>query len=332
MTRLCACAIAAHPDLAGEELPATRTALEAHGPVEALAADLEDLALIGTEFDEALITTRNAGALISGRGGYGAFQSVQAPWRPSRWRVSLRVAPCAGLALLRSARDPGSRTPGSIVVLDSEDRIIHRVQYVTDHDLTIAATLARDDRAARLPASEPAVWDDKVVSLAAIRAARAGWTHAGTGAHLNDLIGEDAGRQRRLCLPHLGHERAWRILPSVLPMMLGYFRERRISFARLVSGPGLIQADLGPLERVVRGNDVLTASATGSVFSLALDQIGSVWVARCGTDWQLELYGHDLKAIAAFRSDPMADLRDWNDLLASLPRMAEAPRVRGTSG
>ncbi|MEM7060536.1 MAG: hypothetical protein AAF557_23395 [Pseudomonadota bacterium] len=286
--------------------------------MQPLESGLEELALTGTQFEDAVITTRNSGALISGQGGYCAFQPAHTPWRLSHRRVNIRVSPDSNLRLSRSQIDLEERIPGSIVATDRDGTIVHRIQYVMTQDRLVAEALTTktadgDETASDDPTS------GNVPSLVAVRAARDTWDTAGATAHLNDLISRDSGRQRRQCLPHVGRNRAWKVRADVIPSFLIFLCDRKTGYARMVPGPGIVQADLSPITQVTKHADILVASGAGSIFSIDLDSIESAWVTACGMDWQIELYARDKRAIAILGFHPMENIPNWRDLLTSLP-------------
>ncbi|MEM1300307.1 MAG: hypothetical protein AAGH68_13625 [Pseudomonadota bacterium] len=201
-----------------------------------------------------------------------------------------------------------------------DGRITHRVQYLLDQDRLVAEALpAGRGRTPREPYTTAS--PNNVVSLTNVRTARDSWSAAGPASHLCDMIAEDGGAGRHLCLPHMGSGRAWRILPAVLPSFIGYLCERQISFVRIVPTQGLVQGHVGPLAKVNRQNNIVFASAERSMFSLDMNAVDTAWVTVCGSEWQLELYGADRKALAALGCDPMGEAARWRDLLASLPSL-----------
>ncbi|MBT4567861.1 MAG: hypothetical protein HOC45_08110, partial [Marinovum sp.] len=61
---------------AQEELPSTLKKMQAKAQVVPLGNDITALALAGVQWKDALISTRNDAAIISGRGGYGRYQAT----------------------------------------------------------------------------------------------------------------------------------------------------------------------------------------------------------------------------------------------------------------
>ncbi|MEM1385648.1 MAG: hypothetical protein AAGG06_18670 [Pseudomonadota bacterium] len=320
MSRICACGGAGCRCSACEKTPQTLSDLGSLTSIETLDHGLETLALVGTQFDDALITTRNDGALVSGRGGYAALQRRDSPWRLSRKRVTVRVDQDRTVRLARSAATQAG-LPGSLVVADGAGAILHRIQYVSDHDRHIAACLEAKagPQVEIADTAEPA---DNVLSLTVIRKARTSWDGADTGAHLNDLLDTDCGRRRRQCLPHIGKDRAWPIVGEVMPSFLYYLCEHAVRYVPLVPSMGLLQASMTSIDHVMLRQNTLVASGRGGLFSLDLKAVGSTWVVASGPNWQIEFYGADQRAVAVIIVDPTADTAHWRALLSSLPRAA----------
>lgn len=317
MSRFFRCPLGDYPCSTGEELPGTLSDLKSRTSLDMIGHGLEALALIGTQFEDALITTRNGGALISGRGGYCAFQGVDSPWRLSPQRVTIRVATEGNVRLARSAVSPSM--PGSLVAADSAGKIVHRVQYSSDNDRLVAESL--EPRSANEPKLlETEHTAPNVLSLGAIRAARADWESADTAMHLNDLLGADCGRARNQCLPHIGKHRAWRISVHVIPSFLGHLCENAVRYVPIVLGAGILQAGIGAVHQILRRDTIIIASGDAGLFSMDLNEVESAWVVVLGKKRQIEFYGHDRSAIAAITCDPAGDAAAWRELLASLPR------------
>lgn len=304
----------------GADLPATLHDLRQITQVAELGHDLETLALIGTSFEDALFTTRNGGALISGRGGYGPLQTSNMPFRISRGRVTMRLAAGSQLRLARSAALKERALPGSVIAVDHGGHVHHRVQYVSPNDHCVAQALETIPERS-VPLQSPPVISSNVVSLAAIRAARMGWDRADAGIHLNGLL-RDGGAERRNSLPHMGRERAWRVIPEVLPSFLAYLCDKHNSFARMVPAAGMLQASAEPIARANQIGSLFMGQGGQSVFSLDCAQICHAWVVASRRYWQLELYDGAGKALAVLADDPHGTAWTWRDLLASLPRAA----------
>ncbi|MBE3639616.1 ChuX/HutX family heme-like substrate-binding protein [Mangrovicoccus algicola] len=298
----------------GQPLPAALSELAPQTPLTTLGHDIETLALLGTQFEDALITTRNDGAVISGRGGYGRLQSRDHSFTVNARRVNLRFCPGAPLQLARHAPERGQ--PGAVVAIDAGGQIHHRVQYITEHDSRVAASLRPEP--AHLPAL-PEAAPGNVVSLGAVRAARQSWEASTSAGHLDDLMG-DQGRSRRRMLPCLGTERAWQVIPRMLPGFLETLRRRGANVTRMVPGGGVLQAQSGVFRRVARMDGIVLCQAARSDFALDMNRVASVWVAASRLHWQLEAYDDQHRAVAALCALPLSCGRDWRDALLSLPR------------
>lgn len=297
----------------GAPMPDSVQALRACGDLQELGRDLEGWALMGTQLDHALITTRNRGALISGQGGYGPLQTDQMPLRLYQRRVSLRIGTGASLRL---GYFTGVDLPDALVAYDRDDQVRHRVQLRAPMDLCVVRALAPDNLCGDLPSDEPT---NNVISLHAVRRARAEWDDADAGQHLNDFM-YDQGRTRLNTLPHVGRERAWQIVPQVLVSFFTYLQGRGISFARMVPVSGLMQADVGALEQLRKLDQILQGSGMRSSYALDLAQVQSVWVVASARHWQIEIYGHEGRALSILSADPLGNQPLWRDFLLSLPR------------
>lgn len=301
-----------------QDIPRTVSAQRALGPVDALEGDLETLALLGTQLGDALITTRNGAALITGKGGYAPYQPTSAPLRLSRSRVNLRIAPDARIQLYCAREKAGV---SSLIVATSAGEILHRIVTRGGFDELVVSALDTCQNPSLSQTETPSSQAANIISLAAIRSARATWQQCDTGEHLNDMMA-DRGVSRAQSLPHVGQRNAWQVVVETMPSFMTYLIDKRIGHARLVPGTGLIQGDL------VRGG---TASLAGAIlliesgvqrFALDLDQIAAAWVTRLGVLSQLELYDEMGQAIAVIAADPMSNFTEWNTLLASLPTVS----------
>ncbi|WP_271310814.1 hypothetical protein [Shimia sp. MMG029] len=280
---------------------------------------METLALLGTQFDDALITTRNESALISGRGGYAPLQTTAMPFRISSRRVSLRLDPGAPLSLSRSALSSVARLPGSLVAAGVTGTIHHRVQFVKEYDERVALSL--DPTSSCPPAgAEPEDTAANVIPLNAVRQARQHWDRNDAGMHLNEIM-RMQGRVRRQNLPYLGANRAWRVLPAVLPSLLTYLKDRKRAFVRMVPSGGVLQAQTGSIETIATLGNFWIVGCGRSMFSMDFNAVKEVWVTASALHWQLELYDMDQKCFAAMAADPWSAPREWRELLTSLPRL-----------
>lgn len=303
----CACA-------SGAQMPRTLAELEAAGEVTQLDGDLEVLALIGTQLDDALITTNNGAALLSGMGGLAPFQSSAAPFRMSSRRVTLRVRGNTAAHLVRTAGRAGD--DAVVNLLEPDGAVSLRIEANSPYDRRILCSL----EPGRKPVGprNPIAPQPNIVSLCAVRAARNTWAEADIGLHLNDLLG-DGGARRCATLPHIGRNRVWPVQKQVILSFLTFLANKGISHARLVPGYGFLQGDVFRQGATQLIDQVLLVSGAKQNFALDLSQVHSAWVVRTEHAAQLELYSSTQQAIAILAPDPAGPLRYWNDLLASLP-------------
>ncbi|MEM6741605.1 MAG: hypothetical protein AAF646_15965 [Pseudomonadota bacterium] len=307
-----------------ETLPQTRDEILALGDLVELGHDFEALALAGTQFEDALITTQNAGALIAGRGGYGALQTTGTSLRLSQAerRMDVRFLPTSAINLAR-ATTPASAAPTSVMAMDDAGRVRHRIQVTSTMDLLVALSLPRRANCTAAPPLREGV-DHNVVPLTAIRNARESWDQVDVAHHLNDFL-FDGGVSRSRCLAHIGPNRAWRILPEIVPSFLDFLGRRRIGIARFVLGHGLMQSDVGILSDVRESDRVVVAREKQKSFALDLKEVASVWVTVCRQQWHLEFYDPQRAGVAVICADPSGNLATWRDLLCSLPRQTPSP-------
>lgn len=302
------------------EVPATLAGLRALTGVTELGHDLETLALLGTQFDDALFTTRNAAALMSDQGGYGALQGCEKPFRVSNKRVTFRFCRGATLSLARTAPDEASGLPGSLIALDDDGQVHHRVQFRSEADTQLAHSLGVEAPVFTAWRPNEAETLSNVVSLPAIRHAREHWDHLDAGSHLNDLI-ENGGTMRRNSLPHIGKERAWAIDPRVLPSFLEFLFDQREPFTRMVVAQGILHASAGRLDRFQTLGKLALCQSKRSTFSLDFTKVKEAWVIASRRQWQIELFDREENAVAVLAADPLADETKWRDYLASFPRL-----------
>ncbi|MEM6486940.1 MAG: hypothetical protein AAF677_01510 [Pseudomonadota bacterium] len=319
-------------------LPETRAELAAAAALTPLDPDLQMLGMVGTGLEDALISTRSAGALVMGRGGYGPLQLCGTPLRLLRRRVNLRVAAGARVAVARAAGGHPEPARGALVVFDAAGRVAHRIQYQAGPDEALACSLDRADTADpcepgtgigtgigaadeaedRLGGTPPPAPGCNVIPLQAIRAARARWDDSGLAHHLDDALA-DGGRLRHGCLAHVGAGRSRRVQAGMLRSFFACLAERMISFARAVPASGLMQFDIGPIRGLSETGSILLAQTDNGAFSLDLDHLGSAWVVRVKGAMALELYSRDRQSLAICHADPSQDPGTWNDIMTCFP-------------
>ena len=298
------------------EMPRSLNDVSTVVQVEELGLDIEALALLGTQFADALITTRNDAALVSGRGGYGRVQPTGSALSVNGRRVSLRYARSAPLALARAEAQPLLGRPGAIMAVDGNGLVHHRAQFNAPYDQRVAQSVEPEPG---MPLTVPDDMGGNVVSLAAVRQARDGWPRACAARHLDDLLIHGAGH-RLACLPHVGRDRAWRIALPMVPGLLRHLFESGRSFTRAVCGPGVMQFQTGALTALVEGGNMVIARMERDVFSLDLNSLGQAWVVASPAHWQIELFDGQGAVAAVLMADPMSDAGAWRDRLACLPR------------
>lgn len=295
--------------------PPTLDALEQAGPVSYLKADLETLALVGTQLAEALISTRNSAALISGRGGFAPYQDSARRFHASQNRVTFRVHPTTPVHMTMSA---GRAGPEAVVsVSNAQGDIGMRIEAGDGYDACVLGALDRGEKRALDPSSEES-FGGNVISLGAVRSVKTHWSNSDAGQHLNEIL-DTTGRARASVLPYVGKGCAWRVQPQVLSSFVTFVTDRAIRHTRLVPGCGFVQGDVFKSGQVQLQDDILLVSGSGAHFALDLAQIATAWVTRFGGVSHLELFDHNDCAVAVLAPDPNSDVRVWNDLLASLP-------------
>ncbi|KJZ18568.1 hypothetical protein [Loktanella sp. S4079] len=298
----------------GQELPRTLKALREQTKVTTVGAGLETLALVGTQLTDALITTNNGAALLTGRGGYAAFQTAAMPFKLSRRRVNMRVSPDVPTNLVRS--DDPNNARQTLALANMNGDITHRVETLGGYDGRVVDAI--EPQLSPNLQTPPQQIDAGVVPLAAVRNARDNWETRDTGHHLNDILA-DNGHTRHQTLPYVGKNQAWRVTVQTLVSFVSFLCGRKIGHARLVPGDGFIQSDLSSAGQAQMADKVLLVRDEAANFALDISQVGSLWVTHFQGQSQLEIYDQNARAITILRSDPAEDLSYWNALLASLP-------------
>ena len=306
----------------GAALPRTLHDLDGSIGLTLLHGDLETLALIGTQINSGIISTNNGAALLSQMGGYAPITTTAMPHRLSRKRVNLRVAPNHIVHLARSEVGDNGRL--TLVVADDAGVIYHRIEVAEPYDQAVIATLdaAANEKGPFRPII-PTMPPNNIVSLSAVRCARATWDGYDTGQHLNNILA-DGGKSRSKILPHIGKNKAWPVLVKALKFFMIHLHNSLISYSQNVSGNGLIQSMIvkGGTLRIL--DKILMIQNQHHSFAIDLVQVDSVWVTAIGPFHQLEIYAADGRAIAVFGADTKCGIRHWNALLCSLPLAARA--------
>ncbi|MBT6096995.1 MAG: hypothetical protein HOM03_12865 [Marinovum sp.] len=302
---------------AQEELPSTLKKMQAKAQVVPLGNDITALALAGVQWKDALISTRNDAAIISGRGGYGRYQATDCAFNVSRakHRLDIRVNAEAGPNL--SGVSAGSGRFISAFSTDDAEAVQHRVQVNTAHDHAVLSLFETTAHAA-IP-SQAVI--SNVLHLSAVRRARETWNDSAPGHHLNDMLLHQ-GRTRFQCLPHVGKGRAWQVAANLLGSFLAFLCDRKISVTRGVVAKGILQLDRGLLGADHTANGVMLMQDGTRSFAIDTKQVHQLWVAVAGQHWQLEVYRRDGTALAVLAADPFHPADHWHDLLNALPLAA----------
>ena len=301
------------PCLTQAPLPRSLAEYTALADLTDIGAAFEPLALAGTLFDDALITTQNAGALISCRGGYGALQRSDMPLRLTRSerRADIRFA-CSQSVNMTKVRQDDSI---SLIALDRDCLVQHRVQLGTISDISVAHNLEGHPHAA--PSATPPDASN-VIPFGAIRRARHDWQASDVGQHLNDFL-INRGRLRFQTLPYAGRNKAWEVGWRVLPSFVTFLSDKAFSTARMVVGDGLIHMDVGALTDAETYGDVVMAGFGTRRFALDFRRVRHAWVTYVKGCAQLELYDDRGAALAIIGADPYANIGEFADMLLALP-------------
>ncbi|WP_460274484.1 hypothetical protein [Celeribacter sp. ULVN23_4] len=308
-------------------MPETAEALRALDGTVDLDIDLEGLALLGTLFDETQVITRNHAALVQGRGGYAGFQRCGAAWKANKARINMRVSGTRDPLILRNNSQADLRLPAAISVVGADGEICHRVQFFSEMDWLTAQTA--DIRAEDRPVtpSRATAQPNNVISLAAVRHARAKWGASHLGDHLDDLI-TDQGQTRANSLSYVGRAHARRVAPAYLPSFLSFLCRRRVKFSASVPAEGLIQTLCGQGQSCVGDTKgVMTCQTDQGLFSLDQSHVAEAWVTRhCSTaatrfGAALELYDREGRALAVLHADPWSEGATWNSYLEAMPNI-----------
>ncbi len=296
------------------EQPRTLAELNQLSDVTYLDGGLETLALIGTQLDNALISTNNGAALLTGMGGLAPYQNVNMPFRISQKRITLRIRSEAPVHLIST--NGQKKCNDLLVVADASGELFLKIETNGGYDVQAIGISANEQAAAHLACSQSL--PEGVISLNAVRAARDAWSQSDAGKHLNDFC-IDAGCIRLSTLPHIGKNWAWPVMRKVLLSFLSYLVNNQVRHARLVPGCGFLQGSLFQNGTVRIIDQIFLVSNELNNFALDLSQVTSCWVTRFSTVSHLELYSDADRAVAILAPDPNSDIRCWNNLLESLP-------------
>lgn len=305
------------------EAPRTVSDLSASERVEYVDGDLESVALLGTQLSEALITSNNGAALTSDLGGLAALQTTAHPFRLSDRRMTFRFDPAASVHVLNTSGRAGTKT--NLAVSDTAGTVALKVETNGGYDTRVICVLdaiapPTENPQRRVDARSSDDFAPNIIQLTAIRSARRTWLQNDSGAHLNDLC-TDGGVLRSATLPHVGKNKAWRIIAKVLPSFLTYLLQHKIGFAPLVTGSGFILGSVfknGSPQQLDRMYWIANGPQN---FALDITQVAAAWVTVCGPALHVELYDEDRRSIVTLVPDRNVNLKHWNNLLASLPEV-----------
>ncbi|MEM8978263.1 MAG: hypothetical protein AAGD04_02195 [Pseudomonadota bacterium] len=304
------------PCLTQNPLPHALAEYDASAQLSSLGAAFEPLAMVGTLFDDALVTTQNSGALMSCYGGYAALQRSDMPLRLTRAisRADMRFAADQSINLTRVTE--GERT--SLIALNRNNTVQHRVQLTAPGDGLAARALERNAHCICPAASSK---PPNVVSLTTIRSARQNWQSFDVGQHLNQFLC-DRGQERHAALGHVGQSKAWEVGLGVLPSFVTFLCEKAVQTVRVVVGDGLLQMDVGALSQAETYDSVILATSRERSFAIDFSKVGSAWVtvSRCLS--QLELYDDLGQGLAIIGRDPYQNPAIFTDMLLALPKLS----------
>ena len=210
---------------------------------------------MGTQLSDALISTRNRAAFIAESGGYGRVTCASERWQSTQKRVNFRFGIDEAVLLFRSNSLAQLGLPDALGCYSGDGQIIHLIQVRTWSDLSIINALELSSLTPDQPCLDVPLSDD-IIPFGPIMGARGSWDQAGMVVHLCDLL-SDRGRIRQKCLAHVGRNRAWRILTSILPSFLTFLKDRRFPLVRGVLNCELLQSCGGDIHHVEQCDNLL---------------------------------------------------------------------------
>lgn len=325
----CACWISGRE---GESLPQTLDDLAKTADMALIGYGFDRLALMGTQFQNALITTQNKGALIIGRGGYGAYQLSSDPWRLYRHRVTLRFCLTDYAHIVQTSPQSAEACElktGHIAVANQAGSIFHRIQYYDPVDHYLAQIMAAEQDIG-LDMSDTVVPDHyrqdsidcrdgtNVISLDKLLRVKKNWDHMSLETHLSDIMVYQ-GQMRQKYLPHIGNNHARKIEKDVLGSFLKFLLQHSFALTLMVPSNGMLQCQSSALTRLEKIKYLLILQSEAYQMVIDQAQLSAIWVIRAGRRCWLELYGRDQTIHAVIMADPMANDCHWAELLDSLP-------------
>lgn len=303
----------------GDSLPQTLHDLTQTAETALIGYGFDRLALMGTQFQDALISTQNKGSLIIGRGGYGAYQLSSDPWRLYHKRVTLRFRLSDYAHIVHS---PIAQTDkGSIAVANQAGAIFHRIQYHDPVDHYLAQMMAADQD---IDDNMSDNIDDRdvenVISLDKVLRVKKTWDHMSLETHLSDVMMHQ-GQMRLRYLPHVGQNHARKIQKEVLASFLKFLLHHHLALTLMVPSNGMLQCQSGLLTKLEKIKYLLILQSDAHQMAIDQAQLSSIWVIRSGRRCWLEFYGRDQTIQSLIMADPMANDRHWAALLESLPSL-----------
>lgn len=296
------------------------------GPeVRQLAADAETLAMVLPVFGRAVATTIGPHALISETGSYAAAELAGQPSRPGTGsRIGLRLAAGRGERLFYIPADPARRRPATLHLIDPLGRIAHRTELAAPEDiLMLSSMLPELDPGAPEPIA-PEEEPPRVLSLPAIRQARAQWWFCSACRHQDDFL-LDGGGQRRDCLPHLGANAARRVEPGILPSLLEHLSHSGLPFTRAVARLGCMHAMSEVVQETAQESRMTVLRSGSGLMAIDLNAVRQCWLTRWGHGVNglvmLELYDAKGRCIGYFGADTrngLAARQEWDRLATGL--------------
>lgn len=273
--------------------------------------------VIGCDLDEAILSTFNGHALISGYGRSVDVQYCGSEWSHNYNGTTLRVGSISESASVFTAASNYKEQPDSLQVFDKYGGLQHRIVFDS-----VLSSLAFETLP---PIDDPSFQlfnQDNVVSITKIHDARDRWDISGQGWHL-DAVTVDGGVSRLRALPHLGREKARRINLDVLPYWFWHLQEQGFLYCRLVPGESWMQCDASQVLSVRSEDAQLIIDSGHCMMVLDIDEMAQCWETRFRENGQLisylEIYSHCGRCMAILAPYKRYALELWTELTASLP-------------
>ena len=165
--------------LSQKKLPRKLKEIQSQGQVVPLGNDIAALAMAGMQLENALISTRNGAAIISGFGGYGRYQSTDCAFNVTRAenRLDIRVTAESGPNLSRISAENG--LINSVFSTNNTGVIQHKVQVNTVRDHAVLSMIKTIPHALNPPEAA----EQDILHLSTVRRAREIWDDSDSGSH-----------------------------------------------------------------------------------------------------------------------------------------------------